>query len=181
LHTEKFVQLIDGFSRAGFGREHGEKLLQLVIVEPQAVAAGTFVEGQGGGAGVFDLNLMQRGIAPRAKMGAAFRFGTRLVLEFQQRIGGLRAGAFHDGFQFARIEPESAAPMTEIDVEIPKMQDKQGHITFWTDAFHAKPRAGNDGASGAEASSTSRIARSVVTRLFIGGNQAEDGHGVIYK
>jgi hypothetical protein len=179
LHSEQFVQLIDSLARAALGRKHCQKLLQFMVVEPQAVTAGTFVEGQGGGASVFDLNLVQRGVAPRTQMRTALWFHARLVLEFQQWIGGRRARALHDGFQLARREPESAALMAEMDFEVPEMQDEQGHITFWTDASHTRPRV-HDGACEVNASSTSRIV-GVVAMLFIGGNQPEERRNVIYK
>jgi hypothetical protein len=168
LHTKKFVQLLDGFSRAAVGREHRQKLLQFVIVEPQAVAAGTFIEGQGGGAGVFDLDLVQSGIATGAKVRTAFGFRARLVLKFQQAIGGLRARSRHDGFQLAGVEPETAALMAEIDVKVPEMQDEQRDITFWTDASHVMQNlVRNDGARGVCASSTSRVTTVSGSRTFI--------------
>ncbi len=75
------------------GGNIASKLLQFVVVEPQAVAAGTFVEGQGGGARVFDLNLVKGGVATRAQVRTTFWFRARLLLEFQQGIGRLRAGS----------------------------------------------------------------------------------------
>jgi hypothetical protein len=119
---EECVQLLNG--GATFGREHGQKLLQFLVVEPQPVAAWTSVEGQGRGAGVFELDFAQGRIAARAKMGMILRFDARLVQEFQQGTSGLRARAFHDRLQFARLKPYTAAAMTEIDFEVAEMQDE---------------------------------------------------------
>jgi len=143
LHAEKIVQLIDGLARAGFGREHGEKLLQFVIVEPQAVAAGTFVERERRRARVLDLDFVKGGIAPWTEMRTALGFGAFLALKFQEGIVGVSAGALHDGFEFTGAEPETAAFLAEMDVEMLEMQDKQGHVTFWADAFHVRQSLGN--------------------------------------
>jgi hypothetical protein len=166
LHTKKFVQLLDGFSRAAVGWEHREQLLQFVVVKPQAVAAGTFIECQGGGTRVFDLNLVQGDVATGAKMRVVSRLCAGLLLEFQQGIGRLRAGSRHNGFQLAGLEPETTALMTEINVEIPKMQDEQWDITLWADASHTRPR-GHDGACEVDASSTSRVATVSGSGVFI--------------
>jgi hypothetical protein len=68
----------------------------------------------------------------------------------------------------AGIQPQAAALMTKIDVEVPEMQDKQRDITFWTDASHVVQNlVRNDGASGADASSTSRVTTVSGSRSFI--------------
>jgi hypothetical protein len=122
---------------------------------------------------VLDLNLVQGGVATRAEMRMALGFYARLVLKFQEGIGGLRARALHDGFQLARVEPETVALMTEINVEVPEVQDEQRDITLWANAFHASPRA-YDGACGSDASSTSRIGDGIAGLLFIAGNRPEE-------
>ena len=86
----------------------------------------------------------------------------------------------HNGFQFAGIEPQATAVMTEINVEVPEMQDEQRDITFWTDASHAWPPV-YDGVRGVDASSTSRVGCMVRGSRFIVGNEAERRQGVIYK
>jgi hypothetical protein len=138
LHTKQFVQQLDGVSRTAVGWEHREKLLQFVVVDPQAVAAGTFVEGQRWRAGMFHLYFMEGGVATWAEVGTAFWFRASLFLESQQGIVRVGAGTRHDRFQLAGIQPQSAALMTEIDIEVTEMQDEQWDIAFWTDASHIR-------------------------------------------
>lgn len=117
---------------------------------------------------MFDLDLVQGRVAPRAEMGMAFGFRARLVLKLQQGIGRLGARSRHDGFQLAGFQPQAVALLTEINFQVPEMQDKQRDITFWTDASHVVQNlVRNDGASGADASSTSRVTTISGSRSFI--------------
>ncbi len=100
-----------------------------------------FVERQVWCPRVFHPNFVQRGIAARAELRATLRLNAGLLLEFQQRI--IRRGAClpHERFQFARIEPQPATALAEIDFNILEMEDKERDIAFWTDAYHGKTSA----------------------------------------
>jgi len=80
--AKQFVQVINGLRRTALDRKQGKKLLQFLVVEPQAMSARAFVERKGRRSRIGDLNLVQGGIAARAQMRAAFRLRARLLLEF---------------------------------------------------------------------------------------------------
>ena len=61
---------------------------------------------------------------------------TALLLELQQGIVRVCAGLFHERFQFASIEPQSATVVAEIDLDILEVQDKKRDIAFWANSNH---------------------------------------------
>jgi len=173
--------MIDGFRRAAFDRKHGQQLLQFIGIEPQAVSPGALVERQRRRSGMLHLDFVQRRIAARAQMRTDFGFDSVLPLETEQGIVRSRTGSVQERFQFARIQPQPATAMAEIDFNLLEVEDKKRDIAFWANALHISSRAGHDGAAPAEASSTSRVTEAAVMMLFIIATQTQRSRSVIYK
>jgi hypothetical protein len=74
---------------------------------------------------------------------------------------------FHERFQFAGIEPQALAVVTEINLDILEVQDKKRNIAFWANASHGSASRRDDGVGAVEASSTSRVLPSLGFWTFI--------------
>jgi len=59
-----------------------------------------------------------------------------LLLKVEQGIVGSRARALEEGFQFARIQPQSVATVAEIDFDVLEMQDEKRDIALWANSDH---------------------------------------------
>jgi len=70
---------------------------------------------------------------------------------------GVRSGLLHERFEFAGIEPQSAAVIAEIDLDILEVEDKERDIAFWANTNHRGASIRDDGAGTVEASSTSQV------------------------
>src|SRR5580658_7848683 len=107
---------------------------------------------------MFDLNLMERGVAARAEMWTAFGDHTGLLSKAEQGIIDAGSRLLHERIQFDRIEPKPATAVAEIKFDVLEMQDEQRHIAFGANSLHIRPRRNHDGPCPVEASSTSRVA-----------------------
>jgi hypothetical protein len=128
--------VIDGRRRAAFDRKHRKQLLQFMVVEPQAVATGAFIEGQMWRSRMFDLNLLERGVATRTEMRTAFGDNACIPLKTEQGIARACSRLFHEGIQFDRVEPQTATVVAEIKFDVFEMQDEQRHVAFGANSLH---------------------------------------------
>ena len=91
-------------------------------------------------------------------MGSTVRQYTSLPYKPEQGIVAPGPRSLQESLEFARIQPQTAAPVAEIDVDVLEPQAEEWDITFRTDAFHGSRRRGDDDAHAGSASSTSHDA-----------------------